>query len=310
MGAYLIRRLLITIPMLVVASFMTFLLSHLSPMEPAEVVLHAQGVPVPTDALISQTREELGLNDPLWVRYARWTADCLRLDFGRSYVTGEPVWSQVGPAFLHTLQLTLASSAAIIGASILLGVACALQAGKPFDQAARGISFVLSAMPSYWLASLLIWLLAVKLDLLPTSGMDSGASFILPVTVMTLGYAGIYFRSVRASMLGQLHEGYVLYGRASGLSEAEVTRHIARNSLQVAIAVFGMAVPTILGSTVVIENVFAWPGLGRLGVKAVLSRDFPIIQAYVFIVAVSFVLFNTLADLVQAALNPRLRKEL
>ncbi|MFC4098706.1 nickel/cobalt ABC transporter permease [Paenibacillus xanthanilyticus] len=310
MGAYLIRRLLIAMPMLAVSSFLTFLLIHLSPMDPAEVVLHAQGVPVPTEDLIAHTREELGLNDPLLLRYARWAADCMRLDFGYSYVTGEPVWSQVGPAFLHTLQLTLISSAAIIGASILLGVACAMRAGTLLDQSARGISFVLTAMPSYWLASLLIWLLAVKLDLLPTSGMDSGASYILPVTVMTLGYAGIYFRSVRASMLGQLHEGYVLYGRASGLAEAAVTRHIVRNSLQVAITVFGMAVPTILGSTVVIENVFAWPGLGRLGVKAILSRDFPIIQAYVFIVAVSFVLFNTLADLIQAALNPRFRKEL
>ncbi|MFB9325561.1 nickel/cobalt ABC transporter permease [Paenibacillus aurantiacus] len=310
MGAYLIRRLLVAIPMLVVVSFLTFLLIHLSPMDPAEVVLHAQGVPVPTDSLIAQTRVELGLNDPLWVRYAKWAADCLRLDFGRSYVTGEAVWTLVGPAFLHTLQLTLASSAAIIAASILLGVACAVQAGKLLDRSSRGIAFVLTAMPSYWLASLLIWLVAVKLDLLPTSGMDSWASFILPVLVMTLGYAGIYFRTVRSSMLSQLHEGYALYGRASGLSEAVVTRHIARNSLQVAIAVFGMAVPTILGSTVVIENVFAWPGLGRLGVKAILSRDLPIIQAYVFIVAVSFVMFNAMADLLQAALNPRLRKEL
>jgi nickel transport system permease protein len=128
--------------------------------------------------------------------------------------------------------------------------------------------------------------------------------------VITINYAGIYFRNIRTSMINHLNEDYVLYGRASGLSEMIITRHILRNSLQVAITIFGMAIPIILGSTVVIENVFAWPGLGSLSVNAILSRDFPIIQAYVLILAVSFVLFNTISDIINAVMNPKVRNDL
>jgi nickel transport system permease protein len=156
----------------------------------------------------------------------------------------------------------------------------------------------------------MIWYVSVKLDLLPTNGMDSYKNYILPVIVITISYAGIYFRNVRTSMLNNLNEDYVLYGRASGLSEKKITIHILRNSLQVTISIFGMAIPIILGSTVVVENVFAWPGLGTLSVNAILSRDFPIIQAYVLILAASFVFFNTLSDIINVALNPKLRNDL
>ncbi|MED4174849.1 ABC transporter permease, partial [Halalkalibacterium halodurans] len=151
---------------------------------------------------------------------------------------------------------------------------------------------------------------SVKLDLLPTSGLDSYQSYILPVTVITASYVGIYFRSVRNSMLSHLNEDFVLYGRACGISEKKVTIHILRNSLQVAISIFCMGIPTILGGTVVVENVFAWPGLGSLSVKSILNRDFPIIQAYVLILAVSFVFFNTFSDIINAAMNPKQRKSM
>lgn len=310
MGSYIIKRLLLSVPILVVISFLTFLLINLSPMDPVEVVLRAQEVPEITDELVAKTREELGMNQPFLKQYADWVLACLRLDFGESYVTGQSVWSLIGPAFLNTLKLTLVSSVIIIMLSIILGVVCALNEGKLLDRSIRGWSFILTAMPSYWLASLMIWYFSVHLDLLPTSGMDSYQSYILPVTVISMAYVGIYFRNVRSSMLFQLHEDYVVYGRACGLPERKITIHILRNSLQVAVSIFCMAIPIILGSTVVIENVFAWPGLGRLSIKSILSRDFPVIQAYVLIMAVAFVLFNTLADLINAALNPKLRKEI
>ncbi|WP_282172273.1 nickel/cobalt ABC transporter permease [Cytobacillus firmus] len=310
MGRYIIKRLAISIPLLWVISFLTFILINLSPLDPAEVVLQAQGVPKITDELIAQTKEALGMDQPFIIRYFDWLLACINLDFGDSYVTGKPVWSLIGPAFLNTLKLTLVSSVAIIVLSILLGVICALKEGKAIDKSIRGFSFFLTAMPSYWLASLLIWFVSVKLDLLPTSGMDSYKSYILPVIIITISYAGIYFRNVRTSMLNNLNEDYVLYGRACGLPEKKIAMHILRNSLQVAISIFGMAVPIILGSTVVIENVFAWPGLGSLSVKAILSRDFPIIQAYVLILAAAFVLFNMISDIINAAMNPKLRNDL
>ncbi|MBR2565471.1 MAG: ABC transporter permease [Paenibacillus sp.] len=310
MGSYIAKRLLLTIPLLIVISLITFLLINLSPLDPAIVVLQAQDVPQITDELIAQTNEALGFNQPFLVRYMDWMAAVVQFDFGYSYVSGESVWSLIGPALLNTLKLTLVSSVFIILLSILLGVLCALKEGKILDQSVRGVTFFLTAMPSYWLAAILIWYFSVKLDLLPTSGMDSYLSYILPVLVITVSYTGIYFRTVRSAMLSNMNEDYVLYARASGLNERKVMQHILRNSLQVAVSIFCMAIPIVLGSTVVIENVFAWPGLGRLSVKSILSRDFPIIQAYVLILAVTFVLFNMLSDMINAALNPRLRKEI
>ncbi|MED4531593.1 nickel/cobalt ABC transporter permease [Metabacillus fastidiosus] len=310
MGSYIIRRIFISIPVLLIISFLTFVLINLSPLDPAEVVLQAQEVPLITDELIAQTKEELGLDKPFIIRYFDWLIACLQLNFGDSYVKGEPVWSLVGPAFLNTLKLTLVSSVAIIILSILLGVICAMREGKMIDKSVRGVSFFLTAMPSYLLASIMIWYFSVELDLLPTSGMDSYKSYVLPVIVITISYVGIYFRNVRTSMLSNLNEDYVLYERASGLPEWKITMHILRNSLQVAISIFGMAIPIILGSTVVIENVFAWPGLGTLSVKAILSRDFPIIQAYVLILAAAFVLFNTISDIINATMNPKIRNDI
>lgn len=288
MGSYVVKRLFITIPLLFIISFITFILINLSPLDPAIVVLQAQDIPNITEELLAQTKEELGFNKPFLIQYFHYVLACLQLDFGDSYVTGEPVWTIIAPAFLNTFKLTLVSSVFIIGLSILLGVVCASREGRIIDKSVRGVSFFLTAIPSYWLASMMIWYFSVKLDLLPTSGMDSYQSYILPVTVITISYAGIYFRTVRSSMLSNKNEDYILYARASGLSEHKVTLHILRNSLQVAISIFCMAIPIILGSTVVIENVFAWPGLGRLSVKSILSRDFPVIQAYVLILAAAF----------------------
>ncbi|MEK3787697.1 nickel/cobalt ABC transporter permease [Paenibacillus sp. FSL K6-1230] len=309
MAEYIVKRIAVAFPLLVVISFLTFVLNQLSPMDPVEVVLHAQGVPTITEELIAKTRTELGMDRPFLVQYWDWLQNCLQLDFGNSYVTGKPVWSLLGPALFNTLQLTIVSSLIIIILSLGLGVACALREGKWLDFSVRGLSFLLTSMPAYWLASLMIWYFAVKLDLLPTNGMDSYSSFILPVAVIVIGYAGIYFRTIRSSMLSNLNEDYVLYGRANGLSEYRITLQVLRNSLQVAVSVFGLAIPVILGSTVVVENIFAWPGLGTLTVNSILGRDFPIIQAYVLILSVAFVLFNTVSDLINAVMNPQLRRE-
>lgn len=219
MGSYVMKRLFSVIPLLFIISFLTFVFINLSPLDPAEVVLQAQGVPTITDELIAQTKQELGLDQPFLIQYFHWLLACLQLDFGHSYVTKEPVSAIIGPAFFNTLKLTLVSSIVIIVLSILLGVICAMKEGKAIDKSIRGFSFLLMGIPSYLLASFMIWYFSVKLDLLPTSGLDSYQSYILPVTVITASYVGIYFRSVRNSMLSHLNEDFVLYGRACGISE-------------------------------------------------------------------------------------------
>lgn len=309
MGGFILKRTLLAVPLLIIISFLTFGLNHLSPLDPAEVVLRAQGVPQITEGLIAETKAALGMDQPFLIRYFDWLAACFRLDFGDSYITGTPVWSLLGPAFMNTLKLTLVSVVAILALSIGMGILCALKEGRLLDRSIRGAAFFLTSMPSAWLAALMIWYFSVKLDWLPTSGMDSYASYILPVLVLTVSYAGIYFRIVRGSMLSQLHEDYTLYARACGWKEGRITLRMLKNSMQVAISVFCMAVPIILGSTVVVESIFAWPGLGALTVNSILGRDFPVIQAYVLVLAVSFVLFNTLSDLMNAALDPKVREE-
>lgn len=307
MGVYVVKRLLLMIPLLFIISFLTFVLINLSPEDPAKLVLQAQDVPVITDELIAQTRQELGLNNPFIVQYLNWLALCLQLDFGNSYVKDETVWVLLGPAFFNTLKLTLVSSVVIISSSIILGIVCALTEGRLLDRFIRGTFFFLSALPAYLIGIVMVWYFSVTLDLLPTSGLESYKSYILPVSVIAFTHIGLYFRTVRSAMLANLNEDYVLYARASGLSEKKIIAAVLKNSLQVSISIFCMSIPLILGGTVVIENVFAWPGLGSLSIKSILSRDFPVIQAYVLIIAVAFVVFNTISDIVNTALNPKLR---
>ncbi len=304
-----IKRLLLTVPLLIVISFLTFALTHLSNEDPAVVILHAQEVPNISQSLIEQTREKYGLNDPFIVQYWEWFKSAVQLKFGHSFVTGEDVSLRLWPAFFNTLKLTLVSSVVIILLSMLLGIVTALFRGTWFDRVTRSTAFVLTAIPSYWLAAILIIFVSVKLNLLPTSGLTGPESYILPVLVLTLGYTGIYFRNVRSAVIQQLDQDYVLYMRAMGVPTSKLLLYVARNAMQVVVSIFCMSIPLILGGSVVIENVFAWPGMGQLSVKAVLEQDFPIIQAYVLVVSVLFILFNTLADVINMWLNPRLREE-
>ncbi|EIO0083199.1 nickel/cobalt ABC transporter permease [Staphylococcus pseudintermedius] len=303
------KRLLLMIPLLIVISFLTFALTHLSSEDPAVVILHAQEVPDITQSLIEQTRAKYYLDAPFLVQYWEWLQSAVQLQFGHSFVTGEDVGLRLWPAFFNTLKLTLISSVAIIVLSLLFGILTALLRGTWFDRMTRTTAFVLTAIPSYWLAAILIIFLSVKLNALPTSGLTGPESYILPVGVITLGYTGIYFRNVRSAVIQQLDQDYVLYMRAMGVPMSQLLVYVARNAMQVVVSIFCMSIPIILGGSVVIENVFAWPGMGQLSVKAVLEQDFPMIQAYVLIVSVLFILFNTLADVINMWLNPKLREE-
>ncbi|ELK4629123.1 ABC transporter permease [Staphylococcus pseudintermedius] len=303
------KRLLLMIPLLIVISFLTFALTHLSSEDPAVVILHAQEVPDITQSLIEQTRAKYYLDAPFLVQYWEWLQSAVQLQFGHSFVTGEDVGLRLWPAFFNTLKLTLISSVAIIVLSLLFGILTALLRGTWFDRMTRTTAFVLTAIPSYWLAAILIIFLSVKLNALPTSGLTGPESYILPVAVITLGYTGIYFRNVRSAVIQQLDQDYVLYMRAMGVPMSQLLVYVARNAMQVVVSIFCMSIPIILGGSVVIENVFAWPGMGQLSVKAVLEQDFPMIQVYVLIVSVLFILFNTLADVINMWLNPKLREE-
>ena len=308
MVKFIIKRIALMFPLLIVVSFMTFMMTYLTKGDPAVTILHAQGTPNITPQLIAETREKYGFNEPILIQYMNWLIEAIQFKFGSSYITGESVSERIGPAFFNTFKLTLISSISVIITSILLGVISALTKGKLTDRIIRSIAFFLTALPSYWIASMLIIYISVKLNVLPTSGLTGPESYILPVLVVTITYAGIYFRNVRRAIIEQLNEDYVLYLRASGVHTLTLLSHVLRNALQVAVSIFCMSVPMIMGGLVVIENVFAWPGLGQLSIKAIVEHDFPVIQAYVLIVAVLFIVFNTMADIINAYLNPKLRE--
>lgn len=213
----IIKRIALMFPLLIVVSFMTFMMTYLTNEDPAITILHAQGTPNVTPQLIAETKEKYGLDAPILVQYKDWLQQAVQFKFGTSYITGDPVSERIGPACMNTLKLTLISSVSVMVTSICLGVVSALTRGQRTDRVIRSIAFFLTALPSYWVASMLIIYVSVKLNLLPTSGLTGPESYVLPVIVITMTYAGIYFRNVRRAMIEQLNEDYVLYLKASGV---------------------------------------------------------------------------------------------
>ncbi len=308
MKRYFLQRILCILPILLGISLVSFLLINLSPSDPAEVALRVNEI-VPTEEAVASIRTELGLDKPFFERYIHWLGDCLKFDFGNSYINKKPVLGEMLKALPPTLYLAGVSLAIILSLSITAGILCAVFEGSVIDKGIRAFIFVGSAMPNFWLALLLIWFFAVKLDLFPTSGMGGFDSVILPAVTLSFSYASTYTRLLRNSMVQNKTENYVLYTRVRGLKESTVIKHIFKNSLQSSITALGMSIPKLIAGTVIVENIFAWPGIGRLCVTAIFNRDYPIIQAYVIMMAVLFVVCNLLVDLLSASLDPRVRRE-
>lgn len=295
-------------PLIIAISFIAFLLLNLAPSDPAEVALRINEI-VPTDQAIALMREELGLDKPFLVRYLDWLWNMLHLDFGYSFLTRTPVLNEILIALPATLWLAIVSLFFIVIISLLLSFLCVFTQGTWVDKMVRAIVFIFTAIPNYWLGLLLIWLLAVELDLFPVSGMMTKDSVILPALTLSLGYIGTYIRLIRGTMLYQLQQPYVFYARARGLPEVIILRkHVLPNSLHTSLVAIGMSIPKLIAGTVVIENIFAWPGIGRLCINAIFGRDYPVIQAYILLMALLFLVFNFIADILQQYLDPRLTR--
>lgn len=308
MRRYFFLRFIIMFPLIIAISFIAFLLLNLAPSDPAEVALRINEI-VPTDQAIALMREELGLDKPFLVRYLDWLWNMLHLDFGYSFLTRTPVLNEILIALPATLWLAIVSLFFIVIISLLLSFLCVFTQGTWVDKMVRAIVFIFTAIPNYWLGLLLIWLLAVELDLFPVSGMMTKDSVILPALTLSLGYIGTYIRLIRGTMLYQLQQPYVFYARARGLPEVIILRkHVLPNSLHTSLVAIGMSIPKLIAGTVVIENIFAWPGIGRLCINAIFGRDYPVIQAYILLMALLFLVFNFIADILQQYLDPRLTR--
>lgn len=311
MKNYVVKRILTTIPLLLCITFICFVFINLIPSDPAEVALRIRQTPVITEEAIQAVRQELGMNDPYLIRYLNWLGDCLRLDFGVSYTNpSRTVLGEIARCLPATLQLASASLVIVIVLSLPIGFFCAIYKDSWFDRLMRGFVFMTTAMPAYWVGLLLIWLVSIHFKLLPTSGAGSWQHLILPAFTVSLTYISTYIRLIRNNMLENMKEDYVLYARARGLKQSAILiRHVLRNSLQTCIVAIGMSIPQLIAGTIVVENVFAWPGLGKLCITSIFNRDYPVIQTYVLMIGTLFIVFNLIFDIIQAVADPRLRRE-
>lgn len=308
MRNYIGKRLLSLFPILLGITFLAFGIINLSPSNPAEVALRVNNIVATEEAIASKTIE-LGLDKPFFERYLSWLMDCLKGDFGTSYISRKEVLGLFEQALPNTLRLAFVALLITIVFSVIIGVLCAIYEGSIGDKITRALVFLGTAMPSFWIGILLIWMFAVKIKIFPTSGMTTSNAIVLPAVTLSLGYISTYVRLIRNNMVQNKHENYVYYARIRGLKESTIIKHVFKNSLQTSITALGMSIPKLIAGTVIVENIFAWPGVGRLCVTAIYNRDFPIIQAYILLMAVMFVVCNLLVDVASASIDPRMRKE-
>jgi peptide/nickel transport system permease protein len=310
--AYILRRLVMLVPVLIVVGVVVFGLVHLTPGDPAAVILGDRATPED----IARLRDQLGLNDPLPVQFVHWFGNVLRLDFGESIFLGEPVTQALLDRVQPTALLTLYALSIQVLIGIPAGVLAAVRYNSPLDRALTVMAISGSAIPTFFLGILLILIFAVRLRWLPSGGYvpfgeDPVAhvkGMLMPAFALGFSAAGLLARLVRSSMLDVLREDYVRTAFAKGLPEQLViVRHALRNALIPALTVIGISIGALLGGAVVTETVFTIPGMGRLVVQSIARRDYPVIQGAIIAIAMTYVLVNLVVDVLYVYIDPRVR---
>jgi len=312
MAHFFFRRLLTTLLVLLGVSFVVFMIIHLVPGDPVRIMLGLQA----DQDTVERIRHQMGFDRPLLVQYVDWLWSALQGDLGESFITGQSVSQAVAQRFPATVSLALAALVIALIVAIPAGVISALNVGSPLDYAAMFFSQVGVSIPDFWLGILFILVFALALGWLPPSGYVSPADdfggwlqhLILPAMTVGLITASILTRFVRSAVLEVLHQNHVRTARAKGLSrQAVIARHVLKNAAIPIVTIIGMQMASLLGGIIVVEVIFAWPGLGRLALDAVVRRDYPMVQGAVLVVALFFAVVNVLVDLLYAYLDPRVR---
>jgi ABC-type dipeptide/oligopeptide/nickel transport system permease component len=304
MARHLLHRLWLTLPALWLVLTLVFLLIHIVPGDPVEQMLGEGAAP----GQITEMRHALGLDQPLLVQYAHYLGNILRCDFGQSFKFQQPVRRVIFERYPATLQLAFLALIVCASIAIPAGVISANRRGSPTDRAVSVFTLLGLAVPNFALGPLLITLFSIKLGWLPVSGRGGVLNYILPAATLGAALAAILTRMVRSAMLEELSSDYVRTARAKGLSTTAVlVRHALRNALIPIITILGLQFGTLLAGTIVTETIFSWPGIGRLTVLAISSRDYPLLQGCILVIALSYVLVNLLTDLLYAVIDPRVR---
>ncbi len=306
MANYILRRIPQLILVLFGVTVVSFGLMFLSG-DPAELWL-GPAAEVMTADQIEEWRENMGFNRPWYVQYVDYASDAVRGDFGTSFRHGRPALELIAERMPATMQLAVLALLLSVAAGIPLGILAAVKRNTPIDGVAMLFALMGQSMPSFWIGIMLMLFFGVQLRLLPISGRGGIEHLILPSITLAFFYVAQNARVMRSSMLEVLGLDYIRTARAKGLSKQRVIyRHALKNALIPVITLIGLQVGAMLGGTVIIETVFAWPGVGRLVVTSIGAKDFPVVQAGVVVLASSFVLANTIVDLTYAMIDPRIR---
>jgi len=299
---YVLRRLILTIPVVFGILVISFMLTRLSG-DPTDLILP----PDAPDSAREAFRRSYGLDKPLLSQFSTFVFNVFRGDFGDSLRFHEPALSLVMERMGATLELAFAAMAIAILAGIPAGVVAAYRRNTPVDISVRGVSLLGQAMPSFYLAILSIIVFSVWLGWFPSGGRGTWWHLVLPATTLSFQLVALIARVTRSCMLDVLGQDYIRTARAKGLDEGRVVwLHALRNAFIPVLTVIGLQVGFLLGGVVVTETVFSWPGVGRLAIQAIYARDFPVVQAVVFLFAMIFVLVNLIVDLLYAAIDPRI----
>jgi peptide/nickel transport system permease protein len=311
MPAFVIRRIAGLVPLLVLFSAFLFVLIRLAPGDPATFFMPAQGGdPAARDKIVAQ----LGLDKPVPVQYVLWLSSLVRGDLGFSWTYGQPVTEIIAQRLGASAQLWLATMIFALVLAVPIGILSAVKRNSIFDVTATLVSFLGISLPDFWLGLMLLLLFALTLGWLPTSGMGDdlpvlgrAAHFVLPVLVLGTQLLPWYVRFLRSSVLEVLTKDYVATARAKGLSEGLVLgRHVLSNALLPMVTIIGLSVPRFVGGAVIVESIFAWPGIGRLALDGALRRDYPIVMGLIVVTFVFVVLTNLVTDLIYMRLDPRI----
>lgn len=309
MAILAVRRLLYTLPMLLLVSIVVFSLVAVAPIDPARRALALAGAADAVDERdVAAKRLELGLDRPILERYLRWSLDAVRLDLGESFVSKKPVASLIGERMIPSAVLAGVVVAASVSLSLPLGILAAVRAGSRLDVLIRTVTLAGASLPGFWLALLAMWLFAVELRWFPALGSYTPSGIVLPALVLTLRTTGLLTRLTRATMIETLHSDYLRTAFSKGLSTRRaVIRHALPNALIPILTIIGLDFAGLLAHAAVIEWVFAWPGIGRLGVEAALAGDVPVVLGFALTISVIVVAINFIIDLSYLVVDPRHR---
>ena len=297
-----------TLILLVGITFLSFLLSWLSPGDAAERMLKKSGMMV-TEEQLEAKREELGIDHPLLVQYKNWLVKLCKGDLGTSYKSKKEVVQELAKNLPYTAALTAVAMILVILISLPVGILCAQHRNGLFDNIWRGVTYLFSSLPSFFVALLLMYVLALKLGLLPVIATRNWKGILMPALVLALTLSAWYIRQVRAIVLKELSKGYIDGLKSRGISRRKILfGHVLKNSMLPLVTLFGISIGNMMGGTTIVESIFSWPGVGKMAVDAINYRDYPVIQGYVVWMALIFLVINFAVDASYQFFDPRVRK--